>query len=266
MVAGLLLLLLVGAVAGLLAGLLGVGGGIVIVPALLIYFEQHGVVPADRIMHFALGTSLATIAWTSLSSMYAHHRRAAILWPEVLRLAPGVLVGTWLGTQVADRLSSNTLTLGLSVFLLAVSLQMGLNVQPAPGRRTFSRWVWALLGGGIGLISAWVGIGGGTLTVPLLIGCNIPVRNAIASSAALGFFIALAGTIGYMSAGDLEGRGYAAGAVYWPAVLGIVPTSLLLAPFGAQLAHHIPIQTLKRLFCIFLAAMGIRLMIRVLGG
>ena len=257
-----LLLLTVGSLAGLLAGLLGVGGGIVIVPALIGFFEGGDLIPGDRSMHFALATSLATICFTSLSSMYAHQRRGAILWSEVLKLAPGVFLGTFLGAQIAEQLSSNTLTFVFALFLLSVSLQMGFGMQPTAERKPFGRFVTATVGTFIGLISALVGIGGGTLTVPFLVWCNTPVRVAVATSAAIGFFIALAGTLGYGISPYGLGPDYSTGYVYWPAVLSIVPTSLLFAPWGARIAHTIPVTALKGLFCFLLALMGVKLALK----
>ncbi len=246
-----------GAVAGILAGLLGVGGGLVIVPVLLWLFVQQGLA-TELTMHLAVGTSLATIVVTSLSSIYAHHRRGAILWGVWSRMGPGVLLGALLGALLARYIPSEGLRTFFALFELAVALQMGLNLRPA------SHWgvpgaVLAFLAGGvIGMISALVGVGGGTMTVPFLLWCNVPVRQAVATSAAVGLPIAVAGMAGFMLAGQGQAGlpAWSSGFVYWPAWLGIVAASVLFAPLGARWAHTLPTAVLKRVFAIFLAILA----------
>ncbi|MEY3106719.1 MAG: hypothetical protein RIT35_889 [Pseudomonadota bacterium] len=257
-----LFLMFLGVFAGTLAGLLGIGGGIIIVPALLWFYESGNVIPKDQTMQFALATSLATICFTSITSVHAHNKRGAVLWTTVLKLSPGIIIGALLGTYLARLLSSEFLVIFFGVFLLIVSLQMGLGAQPASSRNLPGWFGTSFIGLFIGVISALVGVGGGTLTVPFLTWCNAPVRSAIASSSAVGFFIAVAGAVGYAVDEHSTNVSFSSGYVYWPAVAGIVPTSLIFAPLGARLAHTIPVKLLKSLFSIFSAIIGIKLIMQ----
>jgi uncharacterized membrane protein YfcA len=256
-------LLLLGSVAGLLAGLLGVGGGVVIVPVLVWIFQQHPEIPSDSLMQFAVGTSLATIVITSLSSILAHHRHGAVQWSIVWQLTPGIVLGALLGAVVADALSSRVLQMIFALFLLMMSVQLGVGAQPAPHRQ-LPKW-WGLSGVGvvIGKISALVGIGGGSLTVPFLLWCNVAIRHAVATSAACGLPIALAGAVGFMVMGQTVENlpSWTTGYIYWPAFMMIISMSLLFAPVGAQLAHTMPIKILKKFFALFLLGVGIKMLL-----
>lgn len=253
--------LLLGSVAGLLAGLLGVGGGLVIVPVLAWLFLRAELAPA-LLMHLAIGTSLATIVLTSLSSVWAHHRHGAVLWWAVRRLLPGIVLGVALGVALADKLPGETLRLIFGLFELAVAVQMGLNLSAAPQRSLPGRWGMGAVGSLIGLVSAVIGIGGGTLSVPFLQWCNVPMRQAVATSAACGLPIALAGAVGYLLAGwNIPALpSWSSGYIYWPAFAGIVIASVLFAPLGARLAHRLPTVVLKRFFALFLAFLGLRML------
>ncbi len=255
-------LLALGAVAGTLAGLLGIGGGIVIVPGLA-YLLGDGTVPAARLMQFAVGTSLATIVVTALASIRAHHRRGAIDWAKVARLTPGLVAGCALGAVIADRMATKTLAAVFGVFLLAVALRLALPDTPAPHRRLPGRLGTSAYGAGIGTLSALVGIGGGTLTVPLLTWHGVDIRRAVASAAACGLPIAVAGTAGFVVAGlGTPGLPAAAtGYVYWPACAAIVPASIACAPLGARLAHTVPRTALRRGFGVFVAIVGVRMLL-----
>ena len=257
-----LTLLGLGAIAGILAGLLGIGGGVVIVPILIWIFGSQAGLPQDQLMQFALGTSLATICFTSISSILAHQKRGAIRWPIVLQMSPGIIGGTFLGSLIAAKLSSGFLATFFAIFLILVSIQMALGAQPAPHRKIPGGFGVVITGLVIGVMSALVGIGGGTLTVPFLVWCNTPLRNAIATSSAGGLFIALAGTAGYAWSGWHASIPLSSGYIYWPAVLGIVPTSLLFAPLGAKLAHTIPVGTLKKIFSGFLFIAGFKILLK----
>ncbi len=254
--------LLLGVAAGLLAGMLGVGGGLVIVPALLWLFVQQGF-DGSVLMHLALGTSLATIVLTSLSSIRAHQRRGAVVWPVVGRLTPGIVLGAWLGAAIAHLLPTHTLRTLFGVFELLVAAQLALELSPSPHRQLPGSSATAAVGGVIGTVSAIVGIGGGTLTVPFLVWCNVELRRAIATSAACGLPIALAGAIGFVVSGWQHPAlpPASSGYLHWPALSGIALTSMLMAPLGARLAHTLPVATLKRLFALFLALLGIRLLL-----
>lgn len=251
----------VGAFAGLIAGLLGVGGGIVIVPALYHVLALMDVGEAIR-MHVAVGSSLAIIIPTSLISARSHYRREAVDLPLLKRWVLSLLAGVIVGTVVAAYLNGNVLAAVFAVVALLVSLRMlrgedTLNLAEAlPGEPLRS-----LLGSFIGMISTMMGIGGGTLTVPLLSACNYPIRRAVGTAAAVGIVIAIPGAIGFLISGQgVEGRPpLTIGYVNLVAFCLIVPTTTLLAPYGARLAHTIKPGKLKIAFALFLLATSLRL-------
>ena len=254
--------LILGAFAGLVAGLLGVGGGLIIVPVLVFIFSGQAI--ADHlIVHMAVGTSLATIVFTSISSVRAHHQHGAVLWPVFWQLTPGIVVGAWLGAAFADMLASDQLRRFFGVFELLVAVQMTFNVKPRPHRQLPGRAGMFGAGGVIGAISAIVGIGGGTMTVPFLVWCNVAMRKAVATSSACGLPIAIAGATGFIVTGwnAIDLPAYSSGYVYWPAFLGIVIASILTAPIGARLAHRLPAAQLKRIFAILLYILGFRMLL-----
>ena len=245
--------LLLGAVAGVLAGLLGVGGGLVIVPALTYLFYTQGINEAV-LVHLAVGTSLLTIVMTSISSVYAHHRRGAVLWPVFLHLTPGIIIGALLGAVLAEWMSSLILKRFFAVFELLVAIQLLSNFSAHPSRSLPGRTGMGSAGGVIGGISSIVGIGGGTLTVPFLVWCNVSMKNAVATSSACGLPIAIAGATGFLITGwgntDLPDK--TLGYLHLPSFLGIIISSMLFAPVGAKLAHSLPAKSLKRIFGLFL--------------
>jgi len=250
-----------GVVAGLLAGLLGVGGGIVIVPMLTFTFAlQH--LPQEHIQHLALGTSLATIVFTSVSSLRAHHTRGAVNWPVVRQITPGILIGTIFGSWVAARLSGSFLKGFFVLFTFFVAWQMLSNKLPKASRQVPGRIGLFGTGTFIGCISSLVGIGGGSMSVPFLIWCNLHARIAIGTSAAIGFPIAFSGALGFLANGwHAPGLpSYSIGFIYLPALAGIATTSYLTAPFGAKLAHNLPVSKLKKGFAILLIATGIKML------
>ncbi|MDD5241085.1 MAG: sulfite exporter TauE/SafE family protein [Sulfuricella sp.] len=257
-----LLYLATGVFAGFLAGLLGVGGGLVIVPVLaFIFAAQH--FPEGLIMHLALGTSLASIMFTSVSSLRAHHAHGAVAWRVVRGVAPGIVVGTLAGTALAAQLSTHFLKVFFVVFLYYVATQMILNIKPKPARELPGAVGLFAAGGVIGAVSSLVGIGGGTLSVPFMTWCNIKLHQAIGTSAAIGFPIALAGAVGYIVNGWMVGAlpAYSLGFVYLPALAGLVVASVLTAPFGARLAHRLPVARLKKFFALLLFVLGTRMLI-----
>ena len=254
--------LLLGAFAGLVAGLLGVGGGLIIVPVLVFIFTDQGM--ADHlIVHMAIGTSLATIVFTSISSVRAHHQHGAVLWPVFWQLTPGILIGAWLGALFADVLAADQLRRFFGVFELLVAIQMSFNIIPKPHWQLPNRVGMVTAGGVIGAISAVVGIGGGTMTVPFLVWCNVVMRKAVATSSACGLPIAIAGASGFVFTGwNAAGLpAYSSGFVYWPAFIGIVIASILFAPLGARLAHRLPSAQLKRIFAVLLYILGLRMLL-----
>lgn len=251
-----------GAFAGVLAGLLGVGGGVIIVPLLVFTFTaQH--LPEAYILHLALGTSLASIIFTSISSLRAHHRRGAVNWSVVKGISPGILVGTFLGSWVAAQLSTGFLKGFFVVFLYYVATQMLLDIRPKPHRQMPGAGGMFGVGNVIGGVSSLVGIGGGSLSVPFLIWCNLPMHHAVGTSAAIGFPIAVAGAAGYLVNG-LMADGLPSGAVgfiYLPALVGIALASICTAPLGVRLAHSLPVPRLKKVFAVFVLIMGTRLLV-----
>ncbi len=253
------LYLFLGAIAGVLAGLLGVGGGLVLVAALVWLLPTQGV-PADQAVHVALATALGSILMTGLSSARSHHRRGSVLWPTVAWLVPGLLLGGWLGSVLATRLEGDWLRGFIAFYCWAAALQLGLDW---PKARVESAAVprgpgLSAAGAGIGAISALVGIGGGSMTVPLLVWRGVRPVLAVGTSSACGVAIALASATGYAFHGPAPGTLPAGswGYVYLPAAVGIALASVLTAPLGTRLAHRISGLALRRLFAAFLLLAG----------
>lgn len=257
--------LALGAVVGVAAGLLGVGGGGIMVPVLASLFVALDF-PPDQVVHLALGTSMAAIVPTAFASARAHHAKGAVLWPVVQQITPGILLGTFAATFVAAYLSSFGLAVFFACFMAYVAIQMWLDIKPQPHREIPGMAGLSAVGLGIGGISALVAIGGGTLSVPFLMWCNVNIRQAIATSAGIGLPIALAGTVGYV----LNGWGVAGlpehtiGFVYWPAVVLIASVSFFTTRIGAHLAHSLPIPTLKKVFGVLLVLLSLKMLQSVL--
>jgi uncharacterized protein len=257
-------LLALGAFSGFLAGLLGIGGSMLMVPVMTWVMAKQGV-PPDFVVHAAIGTSLATICVSSLSSVRAHHKRGAVRWPIVLALAPGILLGAYLGSAIATHLNSNVLGMVFGFFLFFSAAQMLANFKPKAARQLPPTPGMLAAGGVIGTLSGVLGAGGGFVSVPFMTWCNVPIHNAVATSAALGFPIALAGTVGYIVNG-WHTPGMPAGAigfVYLPALLVIVLASASTAPLGAKAAHNMDIASLKRAFACLLLLLGTYMLYRV---
>lgn len=260
-----LLYLLTGAFAGFAAGLLGIGGGLIIVPVLYFIFSTQ-TYDQQHLMHMALATSLATIIVTSIASTLAHHKKQAVLWPTVFLLAPGICLGAWLGASLASELSTAILRPLFAVFELCIAALMLSQYQSKQQHSTIQPFN-ALFGGGIiGSISAIVGIGGGTLTVPFLHWHNINIKNAIASSAACGLPIALFGTAAYIYAGwtitdSSSLPENAIGYVHINAFVLIAISSFICAPLGAKLAHKISDKSLKKIFALVLLILGLKMLL-----
>lgn len=254
-----------GLITGVLAGLMGVGGGLVIVPALTMIFTAQGF-PHEYLAHTVLGTSLASIIFTSISSFRAHHKRGGVNWRIVRDITIGILVGTFCGSWVAAQLSTNFLKIFFAIFLLLVAAQMFLDFKPKASRDMPGVVGTNLAGLLIGLVSALVGIGGGSMSVPFMIWCNVDTRNAIGTSAAIGFPIAIAGAAGYLING-LKVTGlpeFSLGFIYLPALLGVALLSITTAPLGAKLAHTLPIPVLKKGFAALLVLMAVRMLWKAL--
>ena len=242
-------LLLLGAGTGFLAGLLGIGGGMLMVPFVTFILTSKGF-PAEYTVKMAVATSLATICFTSLSSVRAHHRRGAVLWPIVRMLAPGIVLGSLLGAQVAVALPGKVLSVLFAAFVAFSATQMFLDRKPKPTRTLPGPLGTFGVGGVIGLLSSLVGAGGAFISVPFMTWCNVKIHDAVGTSSALGFPIALAGTLGYVWAGQgmPQMPPGSIGYLYLPGLVVIALASMSTAPLGARLAHSMDIRPLKKVF------------------
>jgi uncharacterized protein len=249
-----------GMFAGFAAGLLGVGGGLVIVPALIWLFDAQGISPEIQ-PHLALGTSLASILFTSLASVRTHHRHGAVDWSLVKHLAPGIVFGSLAGAWLASLIPARPLKIFFAMFLFYAALQMALNFKPKPHREMPGKPGMFMAGSIIGSVSSWVGIGGGTLSVPFQAWCNVPFHRAIGTSAAIGFPIAAAGAVGYLMGGwqrhDLPPGSL--GYLFLPALGGVALGSVLTATWGAKTTHSLPVAKLKKVFALLLFVLAIRM-------
>ncbi|KAB0624374.1 sulfite exporter TauE/SafE family protein [Acinetobacter gandensis] len=255
----LIIYLLIGAIAGFAAGLFGVGGGLIIVPILYIVFTQLQYDPSV-IMHMAVGTSLATIIVTSFSSVSAHHKKGAVMWKVFRNLAPGLVIGSFLGAGIADVMSGQGLQLLIGVFALWVAVKMFLGAATPvdPSKQLPSTTMQMVAGGGIGVASAIFGIGGGSLTVPYLNKNGVVMQKAVATSAACGLPIAIAGALGFMWFGhqsEVEVPN-TMGYVHIYAFIGISVMSFMTAKLGAKVAHMLSPFMLKRCFACLLTTVG----------
>ena len=255
-----------GAVVGFFAGLLGVGGGGIMVPILTTLFLAQGFA-LGQVVHMALGTSMAAIVLTSISSLRAHHAHGAVHSGVVRRITPGILVGTFAGTFIASRVDTAGLAIFFAVFMGYVSIQMLLNIKPKPNRELPGLAGMTAVGLGIGAVSALVAIGGGSLSVPFMTWCNLKVQRAIGTSAAIGLPIALAGTLGYLINGwNAAGTpALTLGYVYLPALVLVSLVSMLMAPMGARLAHRLPVAILKKVFAGLLMALCAKMLHSIFG-
>lgn len=256
-------LLALGATGGLLAGMLGVGGGMVLVPFTTLLLARIGV-PAELTLKMALATSLATILFTAVSSVRAHHARGAVRWDLVARLAPGIAIGALGGAQVARFLPSSALHVVFATFLFFAATQMISGLKPKSARPLPGSAGLAAVGTGIGAVSAVVGAGGAFMSVPFMSWCGVAMHHAVGTASALGLPIAAAGTIGYVIAG-LSQPGLPPGAlgfVHLPALVALATASVLTAPAGAWLAHRMNVAQLRRVFALLLYIVGAMMLYR----
>lgn len=247
-------LALLGLCTGFLAGLLGIGGGMIMVPFISAILAARGVAPGLAVK-MAIATSMATIIFTSVSSVRAHHKRGAVRWDIVRRLAPGIVIGAALASLgVFAALKGGSLALLFALFVGFSATQMLLDKKPAPTRTLPGTAGQLGAGGVIGFLSGLVGAGGGFVSVPFMTWCNVAIHNAVATSAALGFPIALANALGYVVAGQgvPELPAGSLGYVYLPALAVIAVASVLMAPVGVKAAHALPVKSLKRAFAAIL--------------
>lgn len=260
-----------GAFAGLLAGLFGIGGGLVIVPILIYIFTAQGIPPA-ALTHICIGTSLATIIVTSISSLRTHNSRGAVIWNIWKRMAPGLIIGSLIGAGIASVIHGKPLQaiIGVGVFLAGIKMlfmknksleENDLSKLPSPNGQT-------ALGGLIGFISAIFGIGGGTLTVPFLSNYGLKIQNAVGTSAACGLPIASAGVIGFLVFGQFVDDSVKEalpngiiGFVHIYAFIALSSTSFFTARIGAKIAHKLPAATLKKAFAVLMLIVGVKLVL-----
>jgi len=256
--------LLLGSLVGFLAGLLGIGGGGIMVPVLTLIFLHQGV-EVNSVLHLALGTSMASIIFTSISSLRAHHAHSAINWSLVKLMSMGVVVGTFMGTFLATNASSFYLAIFFTIFMAYVALKLLLKKQNEITYKPINDKNLLISGGGIGLISALVSIGGGSLTVPYLVSKGIDIKKAIGTSAAIGLPISVTGTLGYLINGwnNNLSYDYTFGFIYLPAVFLISITSFFTAPYGAKLAQHLPVNILKKVFALLLISLSLKMLLSI---
>jgi uncharacterized membrane protein YfcA len=249
--------LALGAFVGFLAGLLGIGGGFTIVPVLTEVFTHEGFA-REHLLPMAIGTSAASIIFTAFSSARAHHARGAVAWPVVWVMAPGLVLGSLLGPQIASALPAPILAGFFGAFIWFGAYRQLRNVPPKADRELPGKPGMFAGGAVIGLVAGMVGTGGAFLAVPFMTRCNVKLHTAVATSAAIGMPVAAAATIGYVVAG-LRKTGlppYSLGYVYLPALVAIVVTSTLLAPVGARVAHALPVARLRHAFAAMLFVLG----------
>lgn len=252
---------LLGIFAGFVAGLFGIGGGLTLVPLMIMLFSAQGF-PHEHLVHLALGTSFATIVFTSLSSMLAHHRHGAVRWDIVRTLAPGLVCGTLGGSLFAGTVPTRPLAVIFAVVVTYASVQMILDFKPKPHRSLPGAVGLFAVGVTFGILSSLVAAGGGFLNIPYLIFCNVPVHQVLGTSSALGLPIALSGVIGYIISGWGVGNlpPYSFSFVYLPAFFGILAFSMAMAPVGAKVTHSLPVKPLKRALGGLLALLAVKML------
>jgi uncharacterized membrane protein YfcA len=253
--------LAIGVTVGFLAGLFGIGGGMIMVPMLVFVFTAKGF-PAEHLMHLSLATSMATIVFTSLSSVRAHHMHGAVDWNVARAMAPGIVVGALAATLVTAFVPTRPLAITFALFMFYASFSMFREVKPVPSRQLPGAAGLFGVGAGIGALSSVLAAGGAFLSIPFLVRCNVALKRAIGTAAANGFPIAVAGSAGYILNGQRaqnlpEGS---LGYVYLPALAIIVAASMPVAPLGAKLAHRLPVKRLRIVFALMLLAIAIRML------
>jgi uncharacterized membrane protein YfcA len=253
--------LAIGALAGFAAGLLGIGGGVVMVPMLVFVFTGQDI-PVEHRLHLALGTAMATIIFTSLSSMRAHHSFGAVDWPIARAIAPGILAGAFLAALLAGFIPTRPLAMILTAVVIYAATAMFFDLRPKKTRPLPGKVGLFSAGAVIGGVASLASAGGAFLSIPFLAWCSVPLRRAIGTAAAIGFPVALAGTAGYVLQG-LRAQGLPPGSVgyvYLPALVVVVATSMLAAPLGAKLAHRLPVKRLRIVLALMLYGMAAKML------
>lgn len=256
--------LVLGSFVGVVSGLFGIGGGI-IVPVLTTIFLSNGI-DEHNVVHMALGTSMAIIIVTSISSIKAQQKRKAIVWSVVKMMAPGIIIGTFIATFIASKLDSFYLSIIFAAFMFYSAIQMFVSKKPKPENKVFSNKTHLLSGGIIGALSSLVSIGGGILSVPYLLVQNIDIKRAIATSSAIGFPIAFSGTLGYIINGwsNTSMDTLTLGFVNLTAFACVALASFITAPIGVMLVHKININLMKKLFSLIPLGLSIKMILSLL--
>ncbi len=256
--------LAIGAIVGFFAGLLGIGGGLVMVPMLVFVFSAQGFA-SEHLMHVSIATAIATIVFTSISSVRAHHVRGAVDWKIARAMAPGTLAGAFGASLAAGLISTRPLAVVFTVLVFYAATQMLIDVKPKAGRELPGAAGVFAAGAVIGGVSSLLAAGGAFLSIPFLAWCHVPLRRAIGTAAANGFPIAVAGTVGYvlqgLRVGELPPGSF--GFVYLPALALVVTTSMLTAPLGASVAHRTPVARLRIVFALVMYALAARMLASV---
>ncbi len=253
---------LIGVFAGLMAGILGIGGGLIVVPGLLFVFQQTQLIPNEILMHAAAGSSLAAMIITSLASLKAHAKMGDILWGVYNKLWPGIIIGTCAGALAAQWISTYWLKLFFAIFLLGVAIKMITDVKVTHPEKFPANWINRLVSFLIGFKSGLLGVGGGILIIPYLTYCGVAIRKIAAVSNLCTLTVALVGTVvfiltGYYATQDIS---YATGYVYWPAVILVAIFSSITAPVGARLSYTLPIQQLRYGFIVILILTALKML------
>lgn len=260
MLEAMLLYLLFGSMVGILAGLMGAGGAMLLVPILHFTLEKQGVDPSI-IHHMAIATTMANILFTSTAATYSHHKRGVVPWRAVAWMVPGILAGAFAGSYVTAYIAAKPLTIAFSCFLVYGAVQMFVQIRPKASHSMPGVFGKLLIGAFIGTLSGLLGIGGAAITLPILLVCGLPVLSVIAAAGAFGFPIAVAGCIGFaLTAWDYANLPqYSLGFIYLPALLGLVPSSMLTAGLGVKLSHTLPQKYVRRGVGVFMLVMAARL-------
>lgn len=252
----------IGFAVGFFAGLLGIGGGAVMVPMLVFVFAAQQL-PAEHLLHMALGTAMASIMFTSVSSMRAHHAHGAVDWGIARSIAPGILLGAFCAALAAGLIAKRPLAILFAALVFYAATQILFDLRPRQARELPGAVGLFAAGAGIGAVSSLIAVGGAFLCIPFLAWCSVPLRRAIGTSAAIGLPIAIAGALGYVVQG-LRADGLPAlslGYVYLPALVLVAATSMLAAPLGARLAHRLPVKRLRIIFALLLYALATRMLV-----
>ena len=253
-----------GALVGFAAGLLGIGGGVVMVPLLVLVFTAHGL-PQEHVLHLALGTAIAAMVFTSVASMRAHHAHGGVDWRIARAMSPGIVLGSFAAGLVAGLIPTRPLAVLFTALVFYAATQILLDLKPSAQRDLPGPAGIFMAGLLIGALASLVAAGGAFLTIPFLTWCKVPLRRAIGTAAANGFPIAVAGTVAYvlqgLRAADLPAL--SVGFVYLPALALVVLTSTLAAPLGARLAHRLPIKQLRTLFALLLYGFAVRMLVGI---